>query len=42
MILEFTVDVDNADDIYVERVEDANETLKRWLAGDHTSNNNYR
>ena len=24
------------------RKEDAHETLKRWLAGDHTSNNTYR
>jgi glyoxylase I family protein len=42
LLLEFTVDVDNADEIAVERRADAHETLKRWLAGDHTSNNVYR
>ena len=25
-----------------DRQADATETLKRWLAGDHSSNNNYR
>jgi glyoxylase I family protein len=42
MILEFTVDVPNADEIAEERAADAHETLRRWLAGDHTSNNQYR
>ena len=42
MLLEFTVDVDHADEIIKDRAADAHETLKRWLAGDHTSNNNYR
>jgi len=42
MLLEFTVDVPEADDIGVERRADAHETLKRWLAGDYTSNNTYR
>ena len=42
MLLEFTVDVDNADEIASDRVQDAHATLERWLAGDHTSNNNYR
>jgi catechol 2,3-dioxygenase-like lactoylglutathione lyase family enzyme len=42
LLLEFTVDVPNVDEIAVERRADAHETLKRWLAGDHTSNNVYR
>jgi glyoxylase I family protein len=42
LLLEFTVDVDNADEIAVERRADSHETLQRWLAGDHTSNNVYR
>jgi glyoxylase I family protein len=42
LLLEFTVDVDNVEQIAVERRADAHETLKRWLAGDHTSNNVYR
>jgi catechol 2,3-dioxygenase-like lactoylglutathione lyase family enzyme len=42
MVLEFTVDVEGADKIAAERSTDAHETLRRWLAGDHTSNNTYR
>jgi glyoxylase I family protein len=42
MVLEFTVDVPGAEAIGRERVGDAHETLERWLAGDHTSNNTYR
>ena len=42
LLLEFTVDVPEADEIAAERRSDAHETLKRWLAGDHTSNNVYR
>jgi catechol 2,3-dioxygenase-like lactoylglutathione lyase family enzyme len=42
LLLEFTADVPNADDIAVDRRADAHDTLKRWLAGDHTSNNVYR
>jgi len=42
MLLEFTVDVGHADEINADRQKDAHETLKRWLAGDHSSNNNYR
>jgi catechol 2,3-dioxygenase-like lactoylglutathione lyase family enzyme len=42
MILEFTCDVEGYEDINKDRAVDAHETLKRWLAGDHTSNNNYR
>ena len=42
LLLEFTADVDNADEISADRRADAHETLQRWLAGDHTSNNVYR
>lgn len=42
MVLEFTCDAPEAPEINAERMTDAHETLKRWLAGDHTSNNNYR
>ena len=42
LFLEFTVDADNADDIARDRRADAHETLKRWLAGDRTTNNTYR
>ena len=42
MLLEFTADADGADTINADRRKDAHATLKRWLAGDHTSNNNYR
>ena len=42
MLIEFTVDVPEVDQITVDRQADAHETLKKWLAGDHTSNNTYR
>lgn len=42
MLVEFTVDTDEVDQITVDRQQDAHATLERWLAGDHTSNNNYR
>ena len=42
MLLEFTADAPNAASIGVERQKDAHDVLKRWLAGDHTSNNTYR
>ncbi len=42
MLIEFTADTDSADAIAAERMADAHETLQRWLAGDHTSNNTYR
>ena len=42
LILEFTLDAPNAEKINVTRREKAHEDLKRWLAGDHTSNNVYR
>jgi len=40
--LEFTLDAPNADKINKDRLADAHATLKRWLKGDHTSNNTYR
>lgn len=42
MLLEFTVDAPGAEEINEARKADAHETLRRWLAGDHTSNNDYR
>jgi glyoxylase I family protein len=42
LTLEFTLDSAEADSISRERRADAHEQLKRWLAGDHTSNNTYR
>jgi catechol 2,3-dioxygenase-like lactoylglutathione lyase family enzyme len=42
LFLEFTVDADNAYEIARDRSADAHETLKRWLEGDHTTNNVYR
>jgi glyoxylase I family protein len=42
LILEFTLDTPNAEQIGQERRADAHQTLKRWLAGDHKSNNVYR
>jgi glyoxylase I family protein len=42
MLLEFTLDVPEAADIAELRSADAHETLRRWLAGDHASNNTYR
>jgi len=42
LILEFTLDHPNADEIKRVRVADAHAELKRWVAGDHTSNNVYR
>jgi len=42
MLLEFTLDVPEAEDIAAVRAGDAHDTLRRWLAGDHTSNNTYR
>jgi catechol 2,3-dioxygenase-like lactoylglutathione lyase family enzyme len=42
LLIEFTADAENADEIAADRRADAHDTLKRWLAGDHTSNNQYR
>ena len=42
MICEFTVDHPDVEKINAARRKDAHSELKRWLAGDHTSNNTYR
>jgi glyoxylase I family protein len=42
LILEFTLDHPEADEISRDRRADAHHELKRWLEGDHTSNNTYR
>ena len=42
MILEFTVDAPEAERINEARRADAHAELRRWLAGDHRTNNNYR
>lgn len=39
LLLEFTVDPPNVEKINAARRADAHQTLKRWLAGDHTANN---
>jgi catechol 2,3-dioxygenase-like lactoylglutathione lyase family enzyme len=42
MIVEFTVDHPDVEKIIETRRADAHAELKRWLAGDHHSNNMYR
>src|SRR5262245_61632744 len=42
MIVEFTVDHPDVEKINAARRADAHSELKRWLAGDHRSNNTYR
>ena len=42
MLLEFTVDHPDVAKINAARRETAHADLKRWLGGDHTSNNTYR
>lgn len=42
MIVEFTVDHPEVEQINELRRKTAHADLKRWLAGDHTSNNTYR
>jgi len=42
LILEFTLDHPDVARITRDRRADAHQALKRWLAGDHTSNNTYR
>lgn len=42
MILEFTLDSPIAAQISRDRRASAHADLKRWIAGDHTSNNSYR
>jgi catechol 2,3-dioxygenase-like lactoylglutathione lyase family enzyme len=42
MIVEFTLDHPQADQINATRRAQAHAELRRWMAGDHTSNNTYR
>ncbi|MGH8260974.1 MAG: VOC family protein [Steroidobacteraceae bacterium] len=42
LILEFTRDHPRADQINATRRANAHAELRRWMAGDHTSNNTYR
>lgn len=42
MIVEFTCDADNVEQINALRAQDAHSELQRWLAGDHTPNNDVR
>ena len=42
MIVEFTVDHADVEQINARRRADAHQELKRWLAGDHRSNNMFR
>ena len=42
MIVELTVDAPSAQDGAAERQKHAHAELKRWLAGNHTSNNTFR
>jgi glyoxylase I family protein len=42
LTLEFTRDHPDVEQITRDRRADAHKELKRWLAGDHTSNNTYR
>jgi glyoxylase I family protein len=42
LILEFTLDSPRVDEINETRRADAHQSLARWLAGDHHSNNTYR
>ncbi len=42
LLLEFTLDAPGIEASNDQRRRDAHETLQRWLAGDHSSNNSYR
>jgi glyoxylase I family protein len=42
LILEFTLDSPRAQEINRVRLGQAHADLKRWMGGDHTSNNTYR
>ncbi len=42
MVVEFTLDTPEVEQINEARRADAHAELKRWLAGDHTSNNLFR
>ena len=40
--LEFTVDHPELEQINADQLATAHDTLKRWLSGDHTPNNDFR
>ena len=42
LLVEFTADAPNADEISVDQRATAHETLRRWAAGDRTVNNDIR
>ncbi|VWX59000.1 Glyoxalase [Burkholderiales bacterium 8X] len=42
MIVEFTCDSPEVEDINRQRAADAHTELRRWLGGDHTPNNTFR
>lgn len=42
MTVEFTQDAPEASEINAIRLKDAHSELKRWLGGDHHTNNNFR
>ncbi len=42
MLLEFTTDANDLDEVIASRRETAHADLKRWLSGDHTPNNDVR
>ncbi len=42
MVVEFTRDAPEADQINAQRLKDAHSELERWLAGDHRPNNDVR
>jgi glyoxylase I family protein len=42
LLLEFTLDVSNVEEIGATRQATARADLRRWLDGDHSSNNTYR
>lgn len=42
LIVEFTRDAPNVEQTNADRIDAAHSELRRWLAGDHHSNNNYR
>jgi len=42
LILEFTLDHPKVKEINATRLANAHADLKRWMSGDHTSNNTYR
>jgi len=42
LLLEFTLDASNVEEITATRLASAHADLTRWLGGDHSSNNDYR